>query len=84
MSPSTPAHLLFHSFTIRTNNNCLSPQGVNIMAFCKEYNAKTSDKPGMIIPVEITVYDDRSFTFVLKTPPASVLVMKAAGLKKGE
>jgi hypothetical protein len=47
------------------------PQGVNIMQFCKEYNAATQDKAGMIIPVEITVYEDRSFTFVLKTPPAS-------------
>ena len=53
------------------------------MAFCKEYNAKTSDKAGMIIPVEISVYEDRSFTFVLKTPPASVLILKAAGIEKG-
>ena len=56
----------------------LGQRGVNIMAFCKEYNAKTSDKAGMIIPVEISVYEDRSFTFVLKTPPASVLILKAA------
>ena len=61
----------------------LGPRGVNIMAFCKEYNAKTSDKAGMIIPVEISVYEDRSFTFVLKTPPASVLILKAAGIEKG-
>jgi len=51
--------------------------------FCKEYNAKTADKIGFIIPVEITVYDDRSYTFVLKTPPASVLLVKAAGVPKG-
>jgi large subunit ribosomal protein L11 len=51
--------------------------------FCKEYNAKTADKIGFIIPVEITVYDDRSYTFVLKTPPASVLLVKAAGVSKG-
>jgi large subunit ribosomal protein L11 len=53
------------------------------MAFCKEYNAKTADKPGMIIPVEISVFEDRSFTFVLKTPPASVLIRKAAGIERG-
>ena len=61
----------------------LGQHGVNIMAFCKEYNAKTSDKAGFIIPVEISVYEDRSFTFILKTPPASVLIKKAAGLEKG-
>lgn len=61
----------------------LGQHGVNIMAFCKEYNAKTSDKPGMIIPVEISVFEDRSFTFILKTPPASVLIRKAAGIEKG-
>lgn len=61
----------------------LGQHGVNIMAFCKEYNAKTSDKAGTIIPVEISVYEDRSFTFVLKTPPASVLLQKAAGVDKG-
>jgi large subunit ribosomal protein L11 len=61
----------------------LGQHGVNIMAFCKEYNAKTADQPGMIIPVEISVYEDRSFTFVLKTPPASVLIRKAAGIEKG-
>ncbi|YAI82622.1 MAG: 50S ribosomal protein L11 [cyanobacterium endosymbiont of Rhopalodia sterrenbergii] len=61
----------------------LGQHGVNIMAFCKEYNGKTADQPGMIIPVEISVYEDRSFTFVLKTPPASVLIRKAAGVQKG-
>ncbi|WCJ26663.1 50S ribosomal protein L11 [Euphorbia peplus] len=61
----------------------LGAKGVNIMAFCKDYNAKTADKAGYIIPVEITVYDDRSFTFILKTPPASVLLLKAAGVEKG-
>ncbi|CAL4912278.1 unnamed protein product [Urochloa decumbens] len=60
----------------------LGAKGVNIMMFCKEYNAKTADKPGYIIPVEITVFDDKSFTFILKTPPASVLLLKAAGLRK--
>lgn len=61
----------------------LGQHGVNIMAFCKEYNAKTSDKAGLVIPVEISVYEDRSFTFILKTPPASVLIKKAAGIEKG-
>lgn len=61
----------------------LGQHGVNIMAFCKEYNAKTSDKAGYIIPVEISVFEDRSFTFILKTPPASVLIKKAAGIEKG-
>ncbi|KAJ0771979.1 putative ribosomal protein L11/L12 [Helianthus annuus] len=61
----------------------LGSKGVNIMAFCKDYNARTADKAGYIIPVEITVYDDKSFTFVLKTPPASVLLLKAAGAEKG-
>jgi len=61
----------------------LGQHGVNIMAFCKEYNAKTADKAGTIIPVEISVFEDRSFTFVLKTPPASVLIRKAAGIDKG-
>ncbi|KAF3497063.1 hypothetical protein DY000_02053100 [Brassica cretica] len=58
-------------------------EGVNIMAFCKDYNARTADKAGYIIPVEITVFDDKSFTFILKTPPASVLLLKAAGVEKG-
>ena len=61
----------------------LGQHGVNIMAFCKEYNARTADQAGMIIPVEISVYEDRSFTFVLKTPPASVLITKAAGVPRG-
>ena len=61
----------------------LGQHGVNIMMFCKEYNARTADQPGMIIPVEITVFEDKSFTFVLKTPPASVLLKKAAGIAKG-
>ena len=61
----------------------LGQHGVNIMAFCKEYNARTADQAGMVIPVEISVYEDRSFTFVLKTPPASVLITKAAGVAKG-
>jgi large subunit ribosomal protein L11 len=61
----------------------LGQHGVNIAAFCKEYNAKTGDKSGLIIPVEISVYEDRSYTFVLKTPPASVLLVNAANIKKG-
>nr|QUE29807.1 ribosomal protein L11 [Erythrotrichia carnea] len=61
----------------------LGQHGVNIVMFCKEYNARTSDKAGLIIPVEISVYEDRSFTFILKTPPASVLLAKAAGIDKG-
>lgn len=61
----------------------LGQHGVNIMAFCKEYNAKTADQAGMIVPVEISVFEDRSFTFVLKTPPASVLIKKAAGIERG-
>ena len=61
----------------------LGQQGVNIMDFCKSFNAKTQDKMGDIIPVEITVYADRSFTFVTKTPPASRLILKIAHIKKG-
>ncbi|MGF1541346.1 MAG: 50S ribosomal protein L11 [Pleurocapsa sp.] len=61
----------------------LGQHGVNIMAFCKEYNAKTAEKVGLVIPVEISVFEDRSFTFILKTPPASVLLKKAAGIDKG-
>ena len=61
----------------------LGQHGVNIMAFCKEYNAKTADKAGLVIPVEISVFEDRSFTFVLKTPPAAVLIKKAIGIEKG-
>ena len=61
----------------------LGQHGVNIAAFCKEYNAQTVEKVGIIIPVEISVYEDRSDTFILKTPPASVLLAKAAKIKKG-
>jgi large subunit ribosomal protein L11 len=61
----------------------LGQHGVNIMEFCKKFNAATQKQEGMIIPVLITVYADRSFTFVLKTPPAAVLLMKAAGIQKG-
>ena len=61
----------------------LGQHGVNIMEFCKAYNAQTQDKAGTVIPVEITVFEDRSFTFVLKTPPAAVLIRQAAGLAKG-
>lgn len=61
----------------------LGSHGVNIMDFCKQYNAATQDKMGQVIPVEITVYEDRSFTFVLKTPPASEMIKKAAGVAKG-
>ena len=60
----------------------LGAQGVNIMAFCKEFNSKTADKAGLIIPVVITVYADRSFTFILRSPPAAVLLKKAAGIEK--
>jgi large subunit ribosomal protein L11 len=61
----------------------LGQHGVNIMAFCKDYNDKTASQTGSIVPVEITVFEDRSFTFVTKTPPASDLLKKAAGLEKG-
>lgn len=61
----------------------LGPHGVNIMQFTKEFNAKTADQAGMIIPVVMTVYQDRSFTFVTKTPPAAILIKKAIGLDKG-
>jgi len=61
----------------------LGSQGVNIMAFCKDFNAKTQDKAGLVIPVVITVYADRSFTFIMKSPPASALLKRAAGLAKG-
>ena len=61
----------------------LGQHGANIMAFCKEYNERTSSQSGSIIPVEIIVFEDRSFTFALKTPPASDLIKKAAGLEKG-
>ncbi|NEZ46604.1 50S ribosomal protein L11 [Clostridium niameyense] len=61
----------------------LGQHGVNIMGFCKEFNAKTANQAGLIIPVVITVYQDRSFSFVLKTPPAAVLLKKAAGIESG-
>jgi large subunit ribosomal protein L11 len=61
----------------------LGQHGINIMGFCKEYNEKTANQAGSIVPAEITVFEDRSFTFVLKTPPASDLLKKAAGIEKG-
>ena len=61
----------------------LGQHGVNIMAFCKDFNAKTKDQPGMVIPVIITVYQDKSFTFITKSPPASILLKKAAGITAG-
>ena len=61
----------------------LGQHGVNIMEFCKAFNAQTQDQNGRIIPVEITVYEDRSFTFITKTPPAAVLIKEAAGIDKG-
>ncbi len=61
----------------------LGPHGINLMQFCKEYNAKTSNQVGQVVPVEVTVFQDGSFTFVLKTPPAADLLKKAAGIKSG-
>ncbi len=61
----------------------LGQKGVNIMEFCKQFNARTADKDGLIIPVVITVYSDKSFTFITKTPPASILLLKAAKIEKG-
>ncbi|RKJ54049.1 50S ribosomal protein L11, partial [Butyricicoccus sp. 1XD8-22] len=61
----------------------LGQAGVNIMGFCKEFNARTADQAGLIIPVEITVFEDRSFTFITKTPPAAVLLKVAAGIQSG-
>jgi large subunit ribosomal protein L11 len=61
----------------------LGQHGINIANFCKEYNLRTADKIGLIIPVEISVYEDKSFTFILKTPPASVLILKMANINKG-
>ncbi len=61
----------------------LGPQGVNLMEFCKQFNARTQDKAGLVIPALITIFKDRSFTFVLKTPPAATLLLKAAGIQKG-
>jgi len=63
--------------------SALGPLGINIMGFCKEYNERTASQSGTVVPVVITVYDDRSFTFVTKTPPTSVLILKAAGVEKG-
>jgi large subunit ribosomal protein L11 len=61
----------------------LGPQGINIMAFCKEFNARTQSQDGIILPVEITIYGDKSFTFILKTPPAAILIKKELNLEKG-
>ena len=61
----------------------LGPHGINLMQFCKEYNAKTSNQVGQVIPVEVTVFADGSFTFILKTPPAADLLKKAAGVRSG-
>ena len=61
----------------------LGPQGINIMAFCKEFNSRTSAQDGLILPVEITIFSDKSFTFILKTPPAAILIKKELGLEKG-
>jgi large subunit ribosomal protein L11 len=61
----------------------LGQRGINIMEFCKQFNARTQDKMGLILPVIVTIYSDKSFTFVVKTPPASVLLKKAAGVEKG-
>lgn len=61
----------------------LGPHGVNIMQFCKEYNARTANQVGMVVPAEITIYQDQSFTFITKTPPAATLLKQAAGIDKG-
>ena len=61
----------------------LGPQGINIMMFCKEFNARTQDQNGIILPVEITIFADKSFTFITKTPPAAVLIKKELGIEKG-
>ncbi len=61
----------------------LGQHGLNIMQFCKEFNSQTSDQAGMIIPVEISVYKDRSFSFITKTPPAAILILKALGIESG-
>ena len=61
----------------------LGPHGINIMAFCKEFNARTQSQDGTILPVEVTIYSDKSFTFITKTPPAAVLLKKEAGIDKG-
>jgi large subunit ribosomal protein L11 len=61
----------------------LGPQGINIMAFVKEFNSRTANQAGMILPVEVTIFSDKSFTFILKTPPAAILLKKEAGIEKG-
>jgi large subunit ribosomal protein L11 len=61
----------------------LGPQGINIMAFVKEFNSRNQNQPGMILPVDVTIFSDKSFTFILKTPPAAVLLKKEAGIEKG-
>ena len=63
--------------------SALGPHGLNIMDFCKQFNSQTANQPGMVIPVVVTVYHDRSFSFITKTPPAAVLLRKEAGLEKG-
>jgi large subunit ribosomal protein L11 len=63
--------------------SALGPHGLNIMDFCKQFNAQTADQPGMIIPVVVTIYADRSFTFITKTPPAAILLLRELGIEKG-
>ena len=63
--------------------SALGPHGINIMEFCKQFNSRTANQPGMIIPVVVTVYADRSFTFITKTPPAAILLLKELGIEKG-
>jgi large subunit ribosomal protein L11 len=63
--------------------SALGPHGINIMEFCKQFNSRTANQPGMIIPVVVTVYADRSFTFITKTPPAAILLLRELGIEKG-
>ena len=63
--------------------SALGPHGINIMEFCKQFNSRTANQPGMIIPVVVTVFADRSFTFITKTPPAAILLLKELGIEKG-
>jgi len=63
--------------------SALGPHGINIMDFCKQFNSRTANQPGMIIPVVVTVYHDRSFTFITKTPPAAILLLRELGIEKG-
>ena len=63
--------------------SALGPHGINIMEFCKQFNSRTANQPGMIIPVVVTVYGDRSFTFITKTPPAAILLLRELGIEKG-